>query len=189
MVKDRKERLQRAFLNVFILFHLYIMAVWGLPGSNFRFQLTRPVNAYVIWSGLWHSWDMFSPDPLSMNFDIEAQITYQNGMARTWVFPQMGKLSYAQRFQKERYRKWRERVRMDIYSGVWDDTARYIARLNDTPTNHPVQVALIRRWEPIPPPVTVPHTKVVQDYQPMIRPLAYPFKYHFKIYDVQRGDL
>src|SRR5262249_43162511 len=148
---------------------LYIMATWGLPGSTFRYYFVKPIGTYVIKSGLWHSWDMFSPDPLSINFNLKAEISYQNGAVRTWTFPRMEKLGYWERFHKERYRKWRERVRMDIYSVVWDDTARYIARLNDTPTNHPVQVTLIREWQPILVPVPVPGKSTLREYQPMLR--------------------
>ena len=128
--------------------------------------------------------------PLAINFNLKAEITYQNGFVRTWTFPRMEKLGYWERFQKERYRKWRERVRMDMYSMVWDDTARYVARLNDTPTNHPVQVSLIREWQPIPMPMNLPGKNEASDYQPMIsgNP-AFTFNYHFHFYNLRRDDL
>src|SRR3954470_14934396 len=88
-----KSKLLRVGINVFVLVHLYIMLVWGLPGSAFRSLLAKPVENYVIYWGLWHSWDMFSPDPLSLNFLVDAQITYQDGSTRIWEFPRMEKLS------------------------------------------------------------------------------------------------
>ena|SRR5436190_6407680 len=190
MLKRIDEKWKRALISVFIFFHIYIMAIWGQPGSTFRYFLAKPVEAYVIYTGLWQSWDMFSPDPLAINFNLKAEITYQNGIVRTWTFPRMEKLGYWERFQQERYRKWRERVRMDMYSIVWDDTARYVARVNDTPTNHPVQVSLIREWQPIPMPVNVPGKNRVSDYQPMIsgNP-AFGFNYHFHFYNLRRDDL
>jgi hypothetical protein len=188
-LKNRKERWKRLSISVFIAFHLYIMAIWGLPGSNFRYQFSKPITSYVIYTGLWHSWDMFSPDPLALNFLVESQITYQDGSSKIWVFPRMEKLGLWERYQKERYRKWRERVRLDAFGMVWDDTARYIARLNDTPTNHPVQVTLIRRWESIPPPLTRTRSAKLRQYQPMIKEPAFPFKYHFKVYDIKPQDL
>ncbi|HEV8542570.1 MAG TPA: hypothetical protein VGR78_09275 [Verrucomicrobiae bacterium] len=184
-----KSKWARGLITVFILVHVYIMAIWGLPGSGFRATLARPIEHYVIYWGLWHSWDMFSPDPLSLNFRVEAQIIYQDGSTRTWNFPQMDKLSLWDRFQKERYRKWAERVRQDIYAGIWDDTSRFIARLNDTPTNHPTKVILIRNWEPIPPPVLIPGTANPQDFQPRPEHYEMRFNYRFKFYDVQPGDL
>lgn len=184
-----KSKLLRVGINVFLLVHLYIMAVWGLPGSAFRNLLAKPVEKYVIYWGLWHSWDMFSPDPLALNFLVDAQITYQDGSTKIWEFPRMEKLSLARRFQKERYRKWRERVRQDSYAGVWDDTARFIARLNDTPTNHPVQVVLIRKWDPIPPPTVTPGTYYPDDFQPIPDHYDLRYSYRFKFYDVRPEDL
>jgi hypothetical protein len=189
MVNQINSRWKRVLISVFILFHLYIMAAWGLPGSTFRFILCEPINDYVIYTGLWHSWDMFSPDPLAVNFNVTAQIVYQNGASKTWTFPRMEKLGYWERFQKERYRKWRERVRLDAYAGVWDDTARYIARLNDTPTNHPVMITLTREWQPIPTPVMLSGRTKFRDYQPMIGEPNYLFNYRFKFYEVKPGDL
>src|SRR5207253_2523469 len=119
-----KSVLKRVLISAFILFHFYIMAIWGMPGSTFRYFLSRPITTYVLDIGLWHSWDMFSPDPLAINFNLEAEILYQNGQVKTWTFPRMEKLGYWERFQKERYRKWRERVRLDMFSMIWDDTAR-----------------------------------------------------------------
>jgi hypothetical protein len=184
-----KSKWMRGLITLFILFHVYIMAIWGLPGSGFRAALSRPIEKYVIYIGLWHSWDMFSPDPLSLNFLVQAEIIYQDGSKKTWDFPQMDKLSLWERFQKERYRKWGERVRQDAYAGIWDDTCRFIARINDTPTNHPARVILIRNWEPIPPPVVIPGASSPLDFQP--RPDHYDmhFNYRFKFYDVQPGDL
>src|SRR5688572_25624170 len=180
---------KRRLISAFILFHLYIMAIWGLPGSTFRYIFTQPIADYVIESGLWHSWDMFSPDPLSLNFNVEALIDYQNGETRIWTFPRMERLGYWDRFQKERYRKWRERDRLDAFANVWDDTSRYIARLNDTPTNHPVRVPLVRHWVPIPAPVMRSGKSSFRNYQPMIGEPNFLFNYRFKYYDVKPGDL
>jgi len=176
-------------LSVFILIHLYIMAVWGLPGSTFRYIFSQPIAGYVIASGLWHSWDMFSPDPLAVNFNVEAQILYQDGSTKIWEFPRMEKLGIWERFQKERYRKWRERVRLDAYGMAWDDTARFIARLNDTWANHPVRVTLVRHWQPIPSPATVPGKSKFKRYQPITEDPNFKFNFRFKFYEVRPEDL
>jgi hypothetical protein len=187
MVERFNGRWKRAVISLFIFCHLYIMALWGMPGSTFRYWLSVPISDYVLYTGLWHSWDMFSPDPLAVNFTLDAEILYQSGLTRIWTFPRMEKLGYFERFQKERYRKWRERVRLDVFSMIWDDTARYIARLNDMPANHPVRVTLVRRWQPIPIPIVREGSP--QEYQPMIAEPAFAFNYHFKAYDVKPGDL
>jgi hypothetical protein len=172
----------RAGINAFIALHLYIMVFWGMPGSHFRNTFARPVENYVIKLGLWHSWDMFSPDPLAVNFNVEAHIYFQEGTIRIWEFPRMDKLGMWERYQKERFRKWRERVRQDIYGSVWDDTARYVARLHNNPGNPPKRVVLVRHWGPIPPPLP-------GDYQPIPGEYEMKLNFRFAFYDVKPGDL
>ncbi len=175
---------RRPLITIFILLHLYVMAFWGLPPSRFRSYMVAPIARYVLHSGLWHSWDMFSPDPQSMNFNLYAEVYFQDGSVKLWEFPRMEKLGYWERYQKERFRKWRDRVRQDIYSSVWNDTARYIARLHNTGPNKPVRVVMVRQWEPVPPP------DADESYQPI--PLTFhelSNSFRFSSYNVAPGDL
>jgi hypothetical protein len=188
--KEKPAGWKRAFINAFIVLHVYIIVFWGMPASNFRNLAVSLVERYVIKMGLWHSWDMFSPDPLAVNFNVEAHITFEDGSMRIWEFPRMEKLGIWERYQKERYRKWRERVRQDAYGPVWDDTARFVARLNNTGTNRPAKVVLMRHWGPVSPPATVSAGSLkLKDYQPMPKEFEMKFNYRFHFYDVKRGDL
>ena len=191
---QRMSPLVQGAISIFILVHLYIIVTWGLPGSRFRTAVIQPVQDYVINTGLWHSWDMFSPEPLAVNFHLEAEITYADGARGIWEFPRMEKLGLWERFQKERYRKWRERVRQDSYSPVWADTARYIARLHNNPVNPPRRIVLIRHWEPISPPIMDVNTTNIalsrfRDYQPF--PTEWPMRFQFRFmhYEVTPKDL
>ena len=190
VIKESPKGWKRAFINAFVILHLYIIFFWGMPGSNLRSLAIVPVQSYVLKTGLWHSWDMFSPDPLAVNFNLEAHITFQDGSIRIWEFPRMEQLGFWERYQKERYRKWRERVRQDIYSMVWPDTARFIARLNNHGTNPPVKVVLVRHWGPIPPPVPEsPGRPKARDYQPMPEGFEMNNNFRFAYYDVKPEDL
>jgi len=185
-----KKRIVRWCISLFILLHLYIMAFWGQPGSMFRSYMVKPVRDYVTQAGLWHSWDMFSPDPLSTTYRVHAQVHYQNGAMDFWEFPRMKKMGYIERFRRERYRKWRERVRQDAYSITWDDTARYIARMHNNPTNPPKQIVLVREWDSVPPPQFKPGTFELKSYQKMPEGYDYlKYSYRFRFYTVLPGDL
>jgi hypothetical protein len=187
---EPKNRVVRWSIGAFILLHLYIMAFWGLPGSNFRAFMVDPVRPYVLKTGLWHSWDMFSPDPISVINRVHAQIHYRDGSLDFWEIPRLEKLGYWERYQKERYRKWRERLRQDAYSVTWDDAARYIARLHNNPTNPPRQIVLVREWDAIPPPRFEPGTFNMKDYQKMPKDYDYlKYSFRFKFYDILPGDL
>ena len=133
---------------------------------------------------------MFSPDPSTVNFRIEAEILFKDGTTNWWEFPRMETLGYGERFQKERYRKWRDRIRQDAYAAVWDDTCRFIARLHHAnPGNPPTRVSLIRRWQPIPRPARVPGTNRAMDFQPLPNSYELTSSYRFRTYEVAPQDL
>jgi len=172
-------------VNAFIAFHILCIAAWSVPGpmqpTVLRSALDE-LSPYMIRSGLWQGWDMFAPNPLALELDVVAEVNFADGRQATWIFPRMQEMSYLERYMKERWRKWRERVRLDAFSLIWPDTARWIARRFDSP-EHPVQsVALIRRWREIPPPAG-----------PRLPPpaaLAAPLnEYRFFVLTVSPGDL
>jgi hypothetical protein len=99
-----------------------------------------------------------------------------------WEFPRMERMGVWERYGKERWRKWRERVRQDAYSPIWNDTVQWIARENNFPGNPPKQITLIRYWDQIPPPIK-------GDFQPMPREFDFKYSYRFKFYDVKQEDL
>jgi hypothetical protein len=173
---------KRLAVNVFIAFHLIAISFWALPGSQFRDKMVAPFGHYMMTLGLWQSWDMFSPNPLSLTIRLDAEITYRDGTRERWEFPQPEKLGLIERSLKERYRKWRERVRLDTYSYIWPDTARAIARRHSRPDNPPVKVALTRYWAELPRPAP-------RDYQPIPKSYDAIFRYLFFEYQVQPADL
>lgn len=115
--------------------------------------LNRVTEPLMLRSGLWHGWAMFAPVPLRVNVSLEADVLLADGSRVTWVAPRMEQLGYLERYRKERYRKWRERVRLDAYAAVWPDTARWVARQASRPEAPARHVTLVRRWGPIPRPV------------------------------------
>jgi hypothetical protein len=103
-------------------------------------------------TGLRQDWNMFAPNPRRENIDLNAEITYRNGEQYIWSFPQMQELGYAERYAKERYRKFaNDNLWLTRNSAIWPDAARFIARLNGGDrANPPVTVKLIRYWSEIP---------------------------------------
>lgn len=165
MVSEKPKQWKRALLNVFIAFHLVAFAVWGMPSGAFRAQITALYATYFYKGGLWHSWNMFAPKPLSTNIDVQATVKYSDGSKATWIAPRMEELQGFDRLGKERFRKWRERIKSDAHSIIWDDAARWIAReMNTKPGNPPVEVKMTRYWKDVPKPRA-------RDFQPL--PVVY----------------
>jgi hypothetical protein len=150
----RNDAVKRSAISVFLLFHLLVIGSWSLPSSPHLLGTIKDVVAPYAWrSGLFQSWDMFAPNPMHANTYIEAEIAYRDGTVRTWTFPQMQELAYAERYSKERYRKFaNDRLRLDEYAMLWPDAARYIARLNADASNPPQTIKLFRYWSLISPP-------------------------------------
>jgi hypothetical protein len=165
-------------INAFLLFHILAISSWALPLNNplissFR-QLVRP---YFIWSGLFQSWDMFSPDPKRVNSYLEAIVIYKDGSSALWSFPRMELLGSGERYAKERYRKFEENLQNDQYSGLRPDAARYIARLNNHESSQPKTILLVVRWSEI-----IPRSDDTYDRGPWNSNI-------FFTYDVQPEDL
>ena len=172
------------FLNIFIIFHLAAFAIWSCPLEfEIRTAFVHLITPYMLWSGLWQGWDMFSPDPLRVNSHLEALVTFRDGTQATWVFPRMDKLSYFDRYLKERYRKWSSSyVRLDAYSYLWADTARYVARNYYNPSNPPKEIKLKRFWMEIPPP------SAQSIYQPLPKEFPHNQSYTFYTFQPQSKD-
>ena len=139
-------------INVFIVFHLIAITCWALPFKTPALrdarQLLRP---YFLWTGLFQSWDMFSPSPKQTNTNLEALIIYRDQSTQSWPFPRMEDLSYGQRYAKERFRKFEENLEDSRNAALWPDVARRIARDHSNPANPPQIVILVIRWSFITP--------------------------------------
>lgn len=183
MVQKTLTGWKRTALNIFIALHVYALCMWGLPEGPFRRTLAHPFEKYIVYLGLWHSWGMFAPKPLDVNYDVRAKVKYQDGSVAEWIAPRMQELPWWQRVPKERFRKWRERIKADDYSMIWDDTSRWIARqMNKNPQNPPVEVKLTRYWAMIPAPLK-------GDYQPAIKEVAYTNSFTYAVTPIKPKDL
>jgi hypothetical protein len=149
-----RARWTRIAVNAFIIFHLIAILAWALPFNTLVIGKTKElISPYMLWSGLFQAWDLFAPDPRSINVYVDAEIILRDGQQRTWTFPRMEELGTVDKYFKERYRKWaNDNLRMDSYSALWPDAARYVARLNADKANPPRTVKLTRHWSTIVPP-------------------------------------
>lgn len=139
-------------IQCFVIFHIIVLVCCGVPGSfPLKDRLLQVLNPYALRVGLWQYWNMFAPEPFSLNAYLEAEIEFADGTKSVWSFPQMSKMGYFERMCSERYRKWAvDEIRLDEKSLFWADTARYVARKAQTdPSNPPHIVSLRRHWHVI----------------------------------------
>jgi hypothetical protein len=144
--------MKRVAISAFLLFHLVAITCWCVPlDSPLIVACRNVIRPYFLWSGLFQSWDPFAPMPRTINSYLEAIVIYKDGAVRTWKFPRMEQLSLAERYFKERYRKYEDNLGEDANAALWPDAARYVARLNNDTSNPPQIVMLIRHRSDIVP--------------------------------------
>lgn len=157
------------FIKIAVIFHALSITIWALPnppdeprtikGSdwilfyNQRYLKESFVKHYLIWSGTWQYWDMFSPNPSNRDIWIDAVVTYDNGEVLRYRYPRMYELNLFEKYLKERYRKYLERSEPEDFAWVWPTFAQRIA-LEATRDKHnlPKTVLLRRYWRLANPP-------------------------------------
>jgi hypothetical protein len=103
-----------------------LLLLWNLPNGKPK-QATRPTVGTVVQAlGLEQDWALFAPDPRAYSVAVVATITHRDGRVETWVPPHNGLLLSP--YRNYRWQKYVERLRADDYSGLWEPTARWIAR-------------------------------------------------------------
>jgi hypothetical protein len=133
-----------AAVSIFILFHLIAITCWAVP-VNFSAvrELREIIRPYMLWTGLYQSWDMFAPNPKSINSYIKAVVFTQDRHMKVWTFPRMEELSFRERYPKERYRKFAEMLPDQKNEALWPGVAAHVARLFNNPIDPPDKVVLI----------------------------------------------
>ena len=141
---------RRGVISIFILFNMIAILSWAIPLQVTPVpQIKEIVRPYLLWAGLFQSWDFFAPNPRPVNSYIEAVAGTQQHHTRVFNFPRMEQLSYGQRYREERYRKFAEVLCDSQYAALWPDVARHVARLLDSSTDPPRTVVLMKFESPI----------------------------------------
>jgi len=156
-------------VKLLVLLHVIAITSWALPnagpavmnhkaaprGSEWLLYLNdayvkkSPVQLYVLSTGVWQSWDMFSPNPADTDIYADAEVTYKDGSTALYPYPRMYVLPVVTKYIKERYRKFFEHANTDEY--LWPFFAKRVAYLRtQDPNNPPVTVKLHRHWYVVP---------------------------------------
>ncbi|MBS1724575.1 MAG: hypothetical protein JSS66_16660 [Armatimonadetes bacterium] len=162
-------------IKVYAFAHMFLILSWSLPppapaisnggiaptplnvARNFSdfllkwnndFKFNTPFQYYLSSTGLWQYWDMFAPNPSNTDIWYDAIVTFANGQTRIIGYPRMKTLNNWEKYFKERYRKYIERVNTDA-TDAWKRPAfaQRMALIAYRQTGDmPVQVQLRRHW-------------------------------------------
>lgn len=160
-----KEKRVSWIVKLIVAFHVISITVWSLPnprrpvliGSvepygvdwllyyNTRYIKDSWLRYYLLTTGVWQSWDMFSPNPSNIDTWGDAEVVYRDGTVERYAYPRMYDLSIPEKYFKERYRKFFERAGEDAHRYMWPTFAQRIAyEMNTRPGNPPTRVRLYR---------------------------------------------
>ena len=180
VAKPRAPRRVSIFVKVFALVHLFCFVEWSLPNppqaiangsydcrdvqnlarqplgclylANNMLEGVNPLKYYVMSTGVWQSWDMFAPNPARRDTYLDAEVTFADGTKKIVAYPRMYDLSIPEKYVKERYRKYVERLWKNDYAYKWDQFALYMAQLAYTDRNNPPTLVLVRaHWRDVQP--------------------------------------
>jgi hypothetical protein len=168
-MRDEEPRQRNApiWLKILLFAHVLAITIWALPNPaqslidgnrepvgtqrllvwNHRYlKSLTPVSGYLFTTGAWQYWDMFAPDPAQTDIWCDADVVYRDGTVKRYAYPRIYDLPLPEKYLKERYRKFYERVNQDQYNYLWPVFAQRIAFEMDDPQNPPVEVRLRRHW-------------------------------------------
>ena len=125
------ERLERSGIGQALLSALMVVVIatlllWNLPAGRPHDKAQQVVGPIVQAMGLEQDWALFAPDPRSFSVGVIADLTYRDGHSVRWEPPRNGLLLSP--YRTYRWQKYVERLRADDYAGLWEPTARWIAR-------------------------------------------------------------
>ena len=145
-IASPSKRVKHIAINVFLAFHILAATCWCMPIDSPLIPLCKNlVRPYLLWAGLFQSWDMFAPIPKGANTYIEANLIYRDGAKKIWTYPRVEQMSLREKFFKEHYRKFAESLQRDELDELLPDAARHIARSNSSPDNPVTTVILVQK--------------------------------------------
>ena len=135
---------RRGVISVFILFHLVAITCMALPADFPPIRNIKDlVKPYMVWAGLFQTWDMFAPNPEAINSYIKTVVISRDRHMQVWSFPRMEELGFLERYKKERYRKFSDVLPQSQYAPLWPDVAAHAAKQFNSPSDPPEKVLLI----------------------------------------------
>jgi hypothetical protein len=152
----------RLAISILIIATVFSVVAWNLPESAIKERALRVAGPYIRATGLYQNWGVFSPDPRRHSLQLVARIRYADGSENTLSVPRGGRLVGG--YWDYRWRKWMEWATTDARSFLWEPAAAWFARRAAAEGQQPVQVTLIRRWQPTLPPGPGPSRAPWREY-------------------------
>ena len=180
---QRWEKVRKPVLSVLIAYVVYAFFLMAWPTNPYfdaKVVFLRPVSRPFYYFSLYNEFKLYAPEPPRQNTAIIFRVRFDDESSNYWVYPRDKLAPWDGEHSFDRY--------LDMYF-FWSKGslvrkcrpafARYVARQNDSPSRHPIQVDLIERVRPIP----VPEQGIGNLYGPIVQDIEF-FSYRVKKEDL-----
>lgn len=134
---------QDIVVNVFIAGYVFLTLAWTAPeGAPLR-RFIAPFSRWVRWSGLWHSWNMFAPDPLSATRYLVVEIVLRSGAVLLWQAPRVDDQPILRAFRQMRHTKYQSALFQKNQAYLRGPLVQYMLAKYDFADDPPVEVRLV----------------------------------------------
>lgn len=123
-----KSNMNGAWQDILIVLFLVIAWCWNAPDNSPAKLLVYPLRRFVSFFGLWHSWNMFAPNPIRSSRRLAVEVRYADGSRYEWRPPGTLPETFWQAFLHARFRKFAENVRAGKIKSLQASLADYALR-------------------------------------------------------------
>lgn len=142
----------RLAISAYLVLHVTATLAWVVPPSPIKALLMPKFRYYMVPCGLWQSWGMFAPDPMSDTITLESEVIDAKGMRHAYAFAKIADLDWLSKMPKFRHPKLSANLLVEEYAPQREMVARHVARQLDIPADaYPVHVALFYQVKSPPP--------------------------------------
>lgn len=148
----RNKRWQTVVSLLTIGYFVYVIA-WLTPESEPRSRIIKPMEFFWNYWRLDQNWRLFSPEIRGISYHTSCRLTFEDGTNANYELPQNLRLSMAERFRTEKWRKWGiDSLPWPDYKQFWPDFARFVGRRFYREDNKPVSMSFYLHWADMYPP-------------------------------------
>jgi hypothetical protein len=156
MSEECRTLVTAAAVNGFAAAYLFFAWSWDLPADLPLKRLMNRSRGFVRWTGLWHTWALFAPDPVREDRLVAADVYLETGEVLRWDQPRFDRLGLWAGLRAARERKFlavltEENTGFKFLRPAFAD---FLARTHTGPGRAPVRVVLKVLVRPVGPPGT-----------------------------------
>jgi hypothetical protein len=125
-----------------------VLVIDTLPATfSFHQRLQESLEPLLDKTGLWQGrWELFAPNPASLNGAILADVKFADGSLLFWTAPDPKSWSIWQKFRNFRWNEYYDTIRLKDYEEAWPSLSDWIASSFQADDNPVVRVRLYRSW-------------------------------------------